>query len=77
MTYFWNRGDFDLICQIWKQVNFSFLKSGWFRAAQYSALHNTENEAISKKPKNENRPISTQNRDRLNFGYFKAQKKPR
>ena len=74
---FWNLGNFDLIWQIWKQTNFSFMKPGRFRAAWYSALHNTENGAISKKPKNENRPISAQNRDRLNFGHFKAQKKPR
>ena len=56
---FWNRSVFDIIYQIWKHANFSFLKSGRFQAAQCSALHNTENEAISKKPKNENRPIST------------------
>ena len=56
---FWNRSVFDIIYQIWKHTNFSFLKPWWFRAAWYSALHNTENEAISKKPKNENRPIST------------------
>ena len=54
-----------------------FLKSRRFQTARYSALRNTENGTISKKPKNENRPISTQNRDRLNFGHFKAQKKPR
>ena len=56
---FWNRSVFDFIWQIWKRGNFSFLKSGRFWVARYSALHNTENRAILKKPKNENRLIST------------------
>ena len=74
---FWNQDDFDLIWQIWKRCNFSFLKPGWFRVARYSTCYNTENRTISKKPKNENRPISTQNWDRLNFGSSGQQKKPR
>ena len=56
---FWNRSVFDFIWQIWKQGNFSFLKLVRFRAARYSTCYNTENRVISKKPKNENRPIST------------------
>ena len=73
---FWNQNDFGFIYQIWKRGNFSFLKPGRFRTARYPALHNTENGAISEKPKNENRSISARIWDRLNFGHFKAQKKP-
>ena len=74
---FWNHDDFGLIWQIRKRGNFSFLKPGRFRAAWYLALHNTENGAISKKPKNENRSISAKIWDQLNFGSSGQQKKPR
>ena len=48
---FWNHGDFGIIWQIWKQTNFSFLKPGQFRAAWYSALHNTETKRFRKSQK--------------------------
>lgn len=74
---FWNQNDFGFIWQIWKRGNFSFLKLVRFQAVRYSALHNTENEAISKKPKNENRPISAEIWDRRIFSSSGQQKKPR
>ena len=74
---FWNQDDFGFIWQIRKRDNFSFLKPGRFRAAWYSALHNTENKVISKKPKNENRSISAKIWDRLVFGSSGQRKKPR
>ena len=74
---FWNRNDFGFILQIWKRCNFSFLKPGWFRVARYSTCYNTENRTISKKPKNENRSISAEIRDQLNFSSSGQQKKPR
>ena len=57
MAYFETKAISGFIWQIRKRGDFSFPKPGRFRAARYSALHNTENEAISKKPKNENRSI--------------------
>ena len=60
MAYFETEAIPGFIWQIRKRGNFSFLKPGRFRAAQYSALRNTENGANSKKPKNENRSISTE-----------------
>ena len=76
-SLFWNQSDFGFIWQIRKRGNFSFMKPGRFRAAWYSALHNTENGVISKKPKNENRSISTKIWDRLNFSSSGQRKKPR
>ena len=60
MAYFETEVISGFIRQIRKRGNFSFLKPWRFRAARYSALRNTENEAISKKPKNETRSISAQ-----------------
>ena len=77
MAYFETRMISGFIWQIRKRGNFSFLKPGRFQVARCSALHNTENGANSKKPKNETRPISTQNRDRLVFGSSGQRKKPR
>ena len=76
MAYFETRTISGFIWQIRKRGDFSFLKPGRFRAARYSALHNTENGANSKKPKNENRSISAQIRERLNFGSSGQRKKP-
>ena len=77
MAYFETWAISGFIWQIRKRGNFSFLKPGRFRAAQYSALRNIENEANSKKPKNENRSISAEIRDRLVFGSSGQRKKPR
>ena len=62
MAYFETRTISGFICQIRKRGDrgdFSFLKPRRFRAALYSALHNTENGAISKK---------AQKRKQIDFG---------
>ena len=77
MAYFETEVISGFIWQIRKRGDFSFPKPGRFQVARYSALRNTENGANSKKPKNENRSISAQNRDRLVFGSSGQRKKPR